>query len=625
MIARMKRFTIVATAASRERALERLRELGCGHLDFSGADSAAVTAARGALEDAASALRIIAKAAAEHKGADLSATVHNGELFAAGERASLTVVKRSELVAAVLEADAARRGAIENASRIGRQIAVQLPFGDFDPALAARLENAGRALRLFKVTASAAEAFRAALPEGTLVETVGSNGNTAAVAVIFDGAAVPVKLPGVEPVAMPSERLSSLRARLAEAERLADSIGIDLARAASRSAEISSMEPALQERLDFEFARERLETAGAIAWISGWTPESEVPALRAAAVSECWGLLTRDPEEGETPPVLIRPPKLFRPVKALFEGLGIAPAYNEADVSVPFLAYFSLFFAMLVGDGGYGAIILALTLAGWKKTAVKGAKRPVMVRSWLTLLTVFSIATIVWGLLSNTWFGAGLPFAKDWPSVKWLGEASYSNMMLLCFTIGVSHLMIARIWNGISAINDRSCLAQFGWAGIVFFMYWVTCSIVGIFSGIPPCLYALFGLSLALVFLFTLKPCELKTRGIELGMLPLNIMSVLGDIISYVRLFAVGLASVKVAENFNSMAVGMLSMSDSIWLKPLLVLAMVAILLLGHALNFAMAGLSILVHAVRLNTLEFSNHKGISWAGEQFRPFRRRR
>ena len=236
---------------------------------------------------------------------------------------------------------------------------------------------------------------------------------------------------------------------------------------------------------------------------------------------------------------------------------------------------------------------------------------------------MFSSATIAWGLLSNTWFGAGLPFAAEWPTVKWLSDPTYSNMMLLCFTIGASHLVLARIWTGLCMLNDRTCLSQFGWAGIILFMYFVTNAIVGIFSGIPSWAYWMFGVSLVLVFGFTLKGNELKSRGIELGMLPLNIMSALGDIISYVRLFAVGLASVKVAQNFNDMALGLMSASDSLWVRPLLALALVAVLLVGHGLNFAMAGLSILVHAVRLNTLEFSNHKGVSWAGYAFSPFRK--
>ena len=209
--------------------------------------------------------------------------------------------------------------------------------------------------------------------------------------------------------------------------------------------------------------------------------------------------------------------------------------------------------------------------------------------------------------------------------MKWLADPSYHNMMMLCFTIGVSHLMLARIWNGVCRLPDSTSLAEFGWAGILLFMYFVTNSIVGIFQGIPKPMFWVFGVSLLLVFGFTVKPSELKTRGAELGMLPLNVMSALGDIISYVRLFAVGLASVKVAENFNSMATGLVAGADAIWMKALMSIAMVAILLVGHGLNIAMAGLSILVHAVRLNTLEFSNHKGVSWAGYAFRPFRKTR
>ena len=265
---------------------------------------------------------------------------------------------------------------------------------------------------------------------------------------------------------------------------------------------------------------------------------------------------------------------------------------------------------MLVGDGAYGAIFLVGTLLLRRK----------LPKAWFVLMTVFSLATIGWGLLSNTWFGAGLPWCEDWPTVRWLaGEGApagheYDNIMFLCFTIGVTHLMLARIWNGIVRINDRSCLREFGWAGIVLFMYILTNTIIGIFSGIPVWAYWMFGVSFLTVFA--------SVKGVEKGMLFLNTMSALGDVISYVRLFAVGLASVKVAENFNGMAISIFNSTDALWVKPLLAIAMVLVLLAGHALNIAMAGLSILVHAVRLNTLEFSNHKGVTWAGYAFRPFK---
>ena len=491
-------------------------------------------------------------------------------LKARGKEKDINIHERS--VADILAIDADRETLKAAKDELERTIRTYEPYGDFDPELAERLLKDVEGLR----------------------------------------DVVPL------PEALPPMRLSKMREKL---DRIENRITIDIAKlAGSDENAILKKYPALADKIAFESAKELVGEQGELAYVSGWIPEPARGTFAAAVHENGWGALLREPADGEIPPTLIDPPKLFRPVTALFSGLGIAPAYTESDVSVPFFCYFTIFFAMLVGDGGYGALILALTIFGWFKTR---NQRTLVAKSWLTLLTVFSSATVLWGLLSNTWFGAGIPWCADWPTVKWLADPSYKNMMLLCFTIGVSHLMIARIWTGITIINDRRCLAQFGWAGVVLFMYLVTNSIVGIFSGIPTWAFWMFGVSLVLVFGFTLKGDELKTRGVELGMLPLNIMSALGDVISYVRLFAVGLASVKVAENFNDMALSIFNCTDMIWLKPVTAIGMILVLLIGHGLNFAMAGLSILVHAVRLNTLEFSNHKGVTWAGYAFSPFRK--
>lgn len=450
---------------------------------------------------------------------------------------------------------------------LNREIAKYEPFGDFDPKLAKKLLDRG-----------------------------------------IDLAAV-AELPEI----LPPKRLSEMKSDAAELKSAIEADNSSLA-ATDEKAIVASF-PELSERIAFAAARELMLDSGAVSVISGWIPARRLDDLKKTASKEGWGLLTREAESGENPPTLIEPPKLFRPMRALFEGLGIAPAYTESDVSVPFMCYFSLFFAMLVGDGAYGSIFLVGTLALRKK----------LPRSWFVLLTVFSASTVIWGVLSNTWFGAQIPALSSLPTVQWLADPSYHNMMLLCFTIGVSHLMLARLWNGVCRLPDSTAIAEFGWAGILLFMYLVTNSIVGIFPAIPQWGFYMFYASLAGVFLFSVKPSELKTRGAELGMLPLNIMSALGDIISYVRLFAVGLASVKVAENFNSMATGLVAGADEMWVKALMAVAMVAILVIGHALNLAMAGLSILVHAVRLNTLEFSNHKGVSWSGTAYNPFKRKK
>ena len=485
-------------------------------------------------------------------------------LKARGKGEPGTVRRTSSEVLAIQKALDEKKDSLED---LNREIAKYEPYGDFDPALAKKLLDRG-----------------------------------------VDLAAV-AELPEI----LPPKRLSGMKSDAAELKSSIDGDVSSLA-ATDENAIIASF-PELSERIAFAAAKELMLEKGAISVVSGWIPERRLDDLQKTAAEQGWGLLTRGAAEDETPPTLVEPPKLFKPMKALFDGLGIAPAYTESDVSVPFMCYFSLFFAMLVGDGAYGTIFLLGTLAARKK----------LPRSWFILLTVFSVSTVVWGVLSNTWFGAQIPALASLPTVRWLADPSYHNMMLLCFTIGVSHLMLARIWNGVCRMPDSTALAEFGWAGILLFMYLVTNSIVGIFPSIPQWGFYMFYVSLAGVFLFSVKPSELKTRGAELGMLPLNIMSALGDIISYVRLFAVGLASVKVAENFNSMATGLVAGADEIWVKALMAVAMVAILVVGHALNLAMAGLSILVHAVRLNTLEFSNHKGVSWSGVAYKPFKRKK
>ena len=617
MIVPMQHLTLLCMAGEGERTIERLRALGCVHLDLSGAASPEFTIAKSAFSDAERAARLLAKSAKDARTAGLAPVTD----------AQFDSLKGDAFVEAVLAKGAERDAILAEAAELRRTAQTYEPFGDFDPALAALLKKDGLATTLVKAPA---QSGRAACPQaaawrvednapyqGGYAQRISIVGKNAYYAVVAP-AGVAIEPPqGGEIVPMPAERLSETKRRLADAERRADAVLAALAAANARIGAISDRYPELKDNIEFAAAEDALGKQGAIAYIEGWMPADSLPALRAAAVSNGWGLAVRDPRNDEAPPTLIRPPKLFRPVVALFEGLGIAPAYNEADVSVPFLCYFSIFFAMLVGDGGYGAIMLAATLWGWRKTRPTEGHRPRAVRSWLTLMTVFSSATVLWGILSNTWFGAAIPWCANWTTVSWLGDPTYHNMMFLCFTIGVSHLMLARIWNGVCRINDTTCLAEFGWAGILLFMYCTVNSIVGIWQGIPKVMLVVFGVSLVLVFGFTVKPSELKTRGAELGMLPLNVMSALGDIISYVRLFAVGLASVKVAQNFNDMATGL---SLPIWAK---IVPMILILAVGHLLNFAMAGLSILVHAVRLNTLEFSNHKGVSWAGVAFKPFRK--
>ena len=606
MIVPLKHITLLCVAEDRESTLDRLHDLGVVHLNLAAADSEANRLAQGRLAAAQHALKILADA---HSNAPVMPTTI-GPHKIQGHELDVDALLNAPLpptmaakIDAVLHVAELRQSLVNEAERLDRDIALYLPFGDFDVTLPARLNAQGLPVQLFRAPVNTTFAE----PDGVLIQKFGSAEDFIYCAMIGKGE-LPEACERLDP---PQASVSTLRTRHKQALEKADRITSRLKQGYANKAVLLQEIVRLTDVRDFATAADTMQSHGAVAWITGWLPAELEDALRETAAEQAWGVMLRDPEPSELPPTLLRPPRLFSPMLTLFEALGISPAYNEADVSVPFFCFFSIFFAMLVGDGGYGTLILLLTLYARKK-------HPQAPRSPFVLLYCFSAATVVWGILSNTWFGAHPAFAANGVSL-WLShpEKGINNTMLVCFTLGVIHLSVARIWSAVSMFPDSKFLAQVGWVGVIWFMYCMACKVVGIFPA-PQFIYYVFGVALLLIFGFTLKKSELKDHGIELGMMPLNIVSCLGDIISYVRLFAVGLASVKVAENFNSMAI---NLDLPLWAK---IVPLLLILLIGHGLNFAMAGLSILVHAVRLNTLEFSNHKGVSWSGFAFKPFKRK-
>ncbi len=599
MIVKMKRVAVLCTASSEHETLEALQSLGVLHLDADGRSEApALKEAQYSLDNASKALAAVQSAAAARRpDAAEPAANGRGEEGEATPESVLEKVSRIDALGAKI-------------AELGRHIAAYRPFGDFSPADFRALEASGLRLRLFR--APAGQVPEAA--DGQAVRIVAEDPKEKAVYglaigdVAFADTVETLPVPGKSPSETEAE-LAAARAELAaEEDALAGCAG-SLERLREFVAERTTMR-------DFASAQASMGSGEGVKWLAGYIPEVKLPGLREAAKSHGWGIAARDPEDGEEPPTLIEPPRLFRPIVALFDMLGIAPGYREADVSVVFYSFFTIFFAMLVGDAGYGLLILAL-VAFLRLKFRKAPSAPFM------LMGVFSLATIAWGVMTATYFGipsAAIPAWMKPATSVWLDSQSpegQSHVMQLCFLIGAAHLSIARIWNAVQLFPSKKFLAQIGWLGIVWTMYCAACKVA---VGVPfPSFMGYVAIvSTLLIALFMLDRSELKTNGVELGMLPLNIVSGLGDIISYVRLYAVGLSSVMVAQNFNAMATGLqLPMA-------LKIPCMALILLLGHGLNLAMGALSILVHAVRLNTLEFSNHKGITWSGYAYEPFRDR-
>jgi V/A-type H+-transporting ATPase subunit I len=162
-------------------------------------------------------------------------------------------------------------------------------------------------------------------------------------------------------------------------------------------------------------------------------------------------------------------------------------------------------------------------------------------------------------------------------------------------------------------------IAQAGWLLVVWSMFFIARSAV-LGRGGPAFLLLMLLAGIVVVAAFMKTPAELKGGWIDHAMLPLTMVGNFVDILSYIRLFAVGYASVALLATFNDIAasIGFDSVPTAI--------AASLVLLFANALNIVLGGLGVLVHAVRLNTLEFSTHKGLAWQGHNmYTPFARRR
>jgi V/A-type H+-transporting ATPase subunit I len=365
------------------------------------------------------------------------------------------------------------------------------------------------------------------------------------------------------------------------------------------------------DRIHYLEARTGMGSAEEVLYLQGFFPAEKEKLLRAEALVNGWAAMVRDVTPEDDPPTLLRNPKWVSPIQAVFRMIGVVPGYHEVDISALFLIFFSIFFAMLVGDAGYGALFVLLTVFG----KIKFRKAPQEV---FNLLLITGVCTIIWGVLTGSYFGlSNLPAPLRQLRLGWLtGPAADKNIMLLCFLLGTVHLTIAHAWNTIRIINTWQALAQIGWIGSTWTMFFTARSLV-LGAPFPPVMLWVLTVSIVLIVLFMNPLQKLKSEWFNYVILPLNIVSNFVDVVSYVRLFAVGAASFALASAFNRMAmdVGFGSILSGLGASM--------ILFFSHLLNILLSAMGVMVHGVRLNTLEFSGHIGVQWAGRKYNPFRK--
>lgn len=579
MIVPMQSVTVLCLASDRDRALTALRELGVMHLvPVQLAEGRSLDEGRAAMAQARRILEVL--------------PVKPGQP-PSGQPGEVVVARATRLLQEKRELESA----LDDLRQEHRRIA---PYGDFEPESLLALQAKGVVVKLVQAPLRKAPS----VPAGVAIQKVGQDSASAYYAMVgraeFSTDAVELR--------WPESSKSELERRIMDMEAKLLANGDALWAHAGDQAVVLAEAQAAEARLEFLSAREGMGSSTSVAYVKGFAPAESVSSLKAASAREGWGLLAQDPSAEETVPTLVRNPAWVKPIKVVFDAIGILPGYQEIDISACFLLFLSLFFAMLVGDAGYGLLFIGLTVWARRKFP-KAPSQP------FSLLYIMGTATVVWGLLTGTFMGLGQapgwmkPFKVDWLSDE-------QNLMRLCFLIGSIHLTVAHLWNAIRSWKSLQALAQLGWIGTTWTMFF-TARMMVLGETFPGFMTFVFIASVALIILFMTPVKNLKTEWFNHVMLPLNLVSNFVDVVSYLRLFAVGSAGFAVANAFNEMALA------GGWHGVGAGLVSAFILFFGHALNILLSAMGVLVHGVRLNTLEFSSHLGVQWSGIPYRPFAR--
>lgn len=349
--------------------------------------------------------------------------------------------------------------------------------------------------------------------------------------------------------------------------------------------------------------------------LEGWVPEN------IAADTDQWladkGVFYElsKPSAEDNPPILLKNNKFAR----LFEFIGelySLPNYREIDMTPFFAPFFLLFFGFCLGDAGYGLLIL-IGVSIYKLKAKPAIKPLLSLAQWL------GAATVIMGIVSGTFFGIQLlevqvPWVAKFRALM-LDSQQLFNLALIIGVVQIIFGMFLKVANLWRQYGLPAALSTIGWLvlilgeGLCYFF-----STRGYDVRIP--MYVTGGIAALLIFVFNnIRRNVFINIGAGLWDSYNMLTGLLGDTLSYIRLFALGISSAVLGLVFNDLAV---NMSGSIPVVKQLI--MIIILLFGHSVNLFMAGLGSFVHPMRLTFVEFYKNAGFEGGGKKYQPFRKR-
>ncbi len=473
------------------------------------------------------------------------------------------------------------------------------PWGDFDPGLIHQLSGKNVFMRLYQVPAKEIGRF----PEGVIVRTIFTKANNVYCLAISDDK---FDCPFQE-VELPKLGISQMQKRLAEDSRIIEALSDDLKGLFCYQPRFLEIKASLEKELELQLAMSGMAQAGSLTYISGYAPFDSEKALRDLAGSQRWGICVNDPVPDDPVPTYLRNPRWVKLINPVFRMLEVVPGYHELDISPVFLLFLSLFFGMIIGDAGYGLVYFSLTFIAQRIWGKKTRDRSVFF-----LFYLFSFCAIIWGLLTGTIFGQEWYLAKGYRALlPVLNDTKF--LQTFCFFLGASHLTLAHLWRAVLKLPSLTALADAGWISILWAAFFLAKTLI-LGDAFPFFGRWMIAGGVALVVFFTSPQRNIfRTIGEGLATIALNLVNNFTDVVSYIRLFAVGLAGVAISDTVNTLAATAGSAN---------VPAQVIIVFLGHTINIILGPMSVLVHGIRLNVLEFSSHANVTWSGVSYKPLK---
>jgi V/A-type H+-transporting ATPase subunit I len=375
---------------------------------------------------------------------------------------------------------------------------------------------------------------------------------------------------------------------------------------------INAHELALAEQLVLE--------TGDFFVLQSWVPEDSLSAFRAWVEGLPVAYQLEKPTVNELPPTLLKNGSIMGGGEEAVSFFQL-PGYCSWVPSIVIFFSFSLFFSMIMADAGYALVLGGILLISWQKLSA-GSETALRIRNlWVALAT----AAFIFGVLVGSYFGITPTDGTLLSRLHVINMDDFSSMMKLSIGAGVLHLVIA---NSMVAWGKRAslvALSSVGWVLSIVgaFTLWLSymrvddLDVAGAFS----LKVIITGIVFILLFSGERKLDSVKSSCLQLfdGFTALyGLSKAFGDVLSYMRLFALGLSSASLAVTFNDLAV---VARDSVSAGGFILFAL--IILLGHGLNFVLGVMSGVIHGLRLNLLEFYNW-GVKGEGYPFKAFKKR-